>query len=69
MADADTRLMTRALEIAREGDPSPNPHVGAILADGERVLAERFHEAAGLEHAEGAVLREVGEQAKGKTAQ
>jgi diaminohydroxyphosphoribosylaminopyrimidine deaminase/5-amino-6-(5-phosphoribosylamino)uracil reductase len=67
MADADTRLMTRALELAREGDPSPNPHVGAVLADGERVLAERFHEAAGLDHAEGAVLRDVGEQARGKT--
>lgn len=67
MADADTRLMTRALELARQGDPSPNPHVGAVLADGEQVIAERFHEAAGLEHAEGAVLREAGEKAAGKT--
>jgi diaminohydroxyphosphoribosylaminopyrimidine deaminase/5-amino-6-(5-phosphoribosylamino)uracil reductase len=67
MVDADTQLMMRALELAKEGDPSPNPHVGAVLADGERILAEAFHEAAGLDHAEVALLRALGEQAQGKT--
>ena len=65
--DADDRLMMRALELAAQGDPSPNPHVGAVLADGETVIAEAYHEAAGLDHAEMAVLRASGEQARGKT--
>jgi diaminohydroxyphosphoribosylaminopyrimidine deaminase / 5-amino-6-(5-phosphoribosylamino)uracil reductase len=67
MADIDSRLMARAIEIGRGGDPSPNPHVGAVVADGDQVLAEAFHEAAGLDHAEIAVLRAAGEGASGKT--
>jgi diaminohydroxyphosphoribosylaminopyrimidine deaminase / 5-amino-6-(5-phosphoribosylamino)uracil reductase len=65
--DIDTKLMSRALELARNGDPSPNPHVGAVIADGEKILGEGFHQAAGLEHAEIVALQAAGAEAKGKT--
>ena len=32
---ADEAWMDKALEMARAGRPSPNPHVGAIVAIGE----------------------------------
>ncbi len=67
MADVDTELMSRAIELGKQGDPSPNPHVGAVVADGDRVLGEGFHAAAGLEHAEVLALNAAGDAAKGKT--
>lgn len=59
--------MARAIELARLGDPSPNPPVGAVIADGDRILFEGFHESAGKEHAEVAALNQAGAQARGKT--
>lgn len=67
MPDIDSQLMSRALELAGSGDPSPNPHVGAVVADGEDIIAEAFHEAAGLDHAEIVALRAADDSAKGKT--
>lgn len=67
MPDIDSQLMSRALELAGNGDPSPNPHVGAVIADGEEIIAEAFHEAAGLDHAEVVALRAAGDAANGKT--
>jgi diaminohydroxyphosphoribosylaminopyrimidine deaminase/5-amino-6-(5-phosphoribosylamino)uracil reductase len=66
-ADVDSRMMARAIELARKGDPSPNPPVGSLVADGETVVSEGYHERAGLEHAELIALREAGDQARGKT--
>ena len=66
MPDLDSRMMARALELARKGDPSPNPHVGCVVADGEKVIGEGFHEAAGMDHAEVAALRQAGDAARGK---
>ncbi len=60
-------MMSRALVLGRKGDPSPNPHVGALVADGDVVLGEGFHASAGLEHAELLALRAAGEAARGKT--
>lgn len=67
MPDVDAKLMARAIELAQNGDPSPNPHVGCVIADGDMIIAEAFHEAAGLDHAEIGALRAAGESAKGKT--
>lgn len=67
MTDIDSKLMARAIELARSGDPSPNPPVGALIADGERILFEGFHEAAGKEHGEIAALNQAGAEASGKT--
>jgi diaminohydroxyphosphoribosylaminopyrimidine deaminase/5-amino-6-(5-phosphoribosylamino)uracil reductase len=65
--DLDTQMMTRALELGELGDPSPNPHVGCVVASGDTILAEGYHEAAGLEHAEIVALRAAGEAARGAT--
>jgi diaminohydroxyphosphoribosylaminopyrimidine deaminase/5-amino-6-(5-phosphoribosylamino)uracil reductase len=65
--DLDARLMTRALELAREGDPSPNPHVGAVVVLGGEVVGEGHHAAAGTDHAETVALAAAGERAKGAT--
>lgn len=67
MKDFDNELMARALKLARSGDPSPNPHVGCVIADGDQVVAEAFHQAAGMDHAEVAALKLAGDAARGKT--
>ena len=50
----DAGHMARAIELARRGlfTTDPNPRVGCVIADGERVIAEGWHERAGLPHAE-----------------
>src|SRR6187402_1564636 len=68
MKDLDSELMQRALELGQNGDPTPNPHVGALVARADgTVVSEAFHEAAGLEHAEIAALRKAGAEARGQT--
>jgi diaminohydroxyphosphoribosylaminopyrimidine deaminase / 5-amino-6-(5-phosphoribosylamino)uracil reductase len=53
-AEHDRRHLTRAIELAEQGRGrvSPNPLVGAVLANGDGVLGEGFHRAAGSPHAE-----------------
>ncbi|MEO6598571.1 MAG: bifunctional diaminohydroxyphosphoribosylaminopyrimidine deaminase/5-amino-6-(5-phosphoribosylamino)uracil reductase RibD [Polyangiaceae bacterium] len=68
MEDLDNDLMRRALELGGGGDPTPNPHAGALVADAAgNVIAEGFHQAAGLEHAEVVALKKAGDAARGKT--
>jgi diaminohydroxyphosphoribosylaminopyrimidine deaminase/5-amino-6-(5-phosphoribosylamino)uracil reductase len=67
MTDLDVLHMTRALELGRQGDPSPNPHVGSVVAVGERVVGEGHHVSAGGDHAEIAALRAAGGAAQGAT--
>src|SRR4051812_29751032 len=68
MKDLDSDLMLRAIELGAGGDPTPNPHVGAVIAaqDGT-IIAEGFHEAAGLDHAEVVALKKASGAARGKT--
>ena len=66
--DLDNDLMRRAVELGGGGDPTPNPHVGAVIADAAgNVIAEGFHQAAGLDHAEVVALKNAGGSARGKT--
>jgi diaminohydroxyphosphoribosylaminopyrimidine deaminase/5-amino-6-(5-phosphoribosylamino)uracil reductase len=66
----DRRHMARALELAERGlwTTDPNPRVGCVIADGERILAEGWHERAGLPHAEAMALAAAGEPVEGATA-
>jgi diaminohydroxyphosphoribosylaminopyrimidine deaminase/5-amino-6-(5-phosphoribosylamino)uracil reductase len=61
MESADKQYMQRALELARmaEGMTRPNPPVGAVLVRAGQIVAEGFHERAGLDHAERACLKKV----------
>jgi diaminohydroxyphosphoribosylaminopyrimidine deaminase/5-amino-6-(5-phosphoribosylamino)uracil reductase len=66
--DFDQELMRRAIALGAKGDPSPNPHVGAVVASAQgEVLGEGFHEATGLAHAEVAALNAAGANARGQT--
>ena len=59
--------MARAIEAARGGRTAPNPHVGAVVARGDEVIAVGFHEGPGQAHAEVAALRVAGDRARGAT--
>lgn len=65
--ELDERMMARAIEQARLGRPSPNPHVGAVIARGDEIIAVGHHERAGHDHAEVAALKVAGEAAHGAT--
>jgi diaminohydroxyphosphoribosylaminopyrimidine deaminase/5-amino-6-(5-phosphoribosylamino)uracil reductase len=67
MTDLDSQHMLRALELGRQGDPSPNPHVGCVIAQGDTVLGTGFHATAGAEHAELLALKQAGPAARGAT--
>lgn len=66
----DAGHMARALELARRGlwTTDPNPRVGCVIADDERVVAEGWHELAGGPHAEAMALAAAGTAARGATA-
>lgn len=52
--DYDRRHLARAIELAEQGrgQVSPNPLVGAVIANADGVIGEGFHRAAGRPHAE-----------------
>jgi diaminohydroxyphosphoribosylaminopyrimidine deaminase/5-amino-6-(5-phosphoribosylamino)uracil reductase len=62
-------FMREALELARRGRAlaTPNPMVGAVLAQGSEVVGRGFHTYAGLQHAEIVALAEAGGKARGAT--
>jgi diaminohydroxyphosphoribosylaminopyrimidine deaminase/5-amino-6-(5-phosphoribosylamino)uracil reductase len=66
----DHRFMARALELAWQGlySTDPNPRVGCVIAQGEQVVGEGWHQRAGEPHAEVHALRQAGEAARGATA-
>lgn len=69
-SECDRRHMLRALELAARGlcTTHPNPRVGCVLARGDQVVGEGWHQRAGGPHAEVVALREAGELARGATA-
>ncbi|HEX2730763.1 MAG TPA: bifunctional diaminohydroxyphosphoribosylaminopyrimidine deaminase/5-amino-6-(5-phosphoribosylamino)uracil reductase RibD [Polyangiaceae bacterium] len=67
MADTDAELMQRALDLGAQGDPSPNPHVGAVIVKNGQVIGEGFHAEVGGPHAEVTAISQAGDAAKGAT--
>ncbi|WP_242112307.1 bifunctional diaminohydroxyphosphoribosylaminopyrimidine deaminase/5-amino-6-(5-phosphoribosylamino)uracil reductase RibD [Luteimonas aquatica] len=66
----DHAMMARALRLAERGlyTTKPNPMVGCVIAHGERVVGEGWHQRKGGPHAEVFALQAAGEQARGATA-
>ena len=66
----DLSLMARALQLATRGryTTMPNPMVGCVIARGDQVVGEGWHERAGEPHAEIHALSQAGSAAKGATA-
>ncbi|MBW2465396.1 MAG: bifunctional diaminohydroxyphosphoribosylaminopyrimidine deaminase/5-amino-6-(5-phosphoribosylamino)uracil reductase RibD, partial [Deltaproteobacteria bacterium] len=65
--DLDSRFMGLALREAARGRPSPNPHVGAVVVKGGKVIARGYHRRAGEAHAEALALSRAGRKARGAT--
>lgn len=66
----DEQNLRRALDLARAGIglASPNPHVGAVITDGEgNVVGEGTYTYAGMKHAEILALDAAGNRARGGT--
>ena len=61
--------MREALALAERGwgQVSPNPLVGAVVAQGDRIVGRGWHAEFGADHAEVVALREAGEEARGGT--
>jgi diaminohydroxyphosphoribosylaminopyrimidine deaminase/5-amino-6-(5-phosphoribosylamino)uracil reductase len=68
--EIDHVAMRRALELAALGlyTTHPNPRVGCVLMQGDRVVGEGWHRRAGEPHAEVHALAQAGEAARGATA-
>ncbi len=66
----DQAMMRRALALAEKGlySTTPNPRVGCVLTQGERVVGEGWHEKAGAPHAEANALVQASAAARGATA-
>lgn len=66
----DHAHMARALQLAERGryTTKPNPVVGCVIATGEQIVGEGWHERAGEAHAEVHALRAAGSRARGATA-
>lgn len=62
-------MMARAQRLAARGlyTTDPNPRVGCVIAQGEEIVGEGWHVAAGEAHAEIHALRAAGDRARGAT--
>jgi len=65
----DQLMMRRALDLAERGMYSthPNPRVGCVIVQGQRIVGEGWHRKWGEPHAEPIALAAAGDAAKGAT--
>lgn len=66
---SDLHYMQRALDIAARGvqTTQPNPRVGCVIVQDDKIVGEGFHHKAGGAHAEREALKHAGEYARGAT--
>ncbi len=70
LSTTDHEMMARALRLAERGafTTRPNPMVGCVIAHGDDVVGEGWHQRQGEAHAEVFALQAAGDRAKGATA-
>ncbi len=68
--EIDRAMMAEALALARAalGTTAPNPAVGCVITQGDRVVGRGATQPGGRPHAEVAALTDAGEAARGATA-
>jgi len=68
-SDFDVQMMQRAIDLARNGmySTKPNPAVGCVITQQEKVIGEGWHHKAGEPHAERIALASATESVKGAT--
>lgn len=68
-SEFDERMMRRAIELATLGrhTTQPNPCVGCVITQGERIVGEGWHRKWGEPHAEVLALQAAGDAARGAT--
>jgi diaminohydroxyphosphoribosylaminopyrimidine deaminase / 5-amino-6-(5-phosphoribosylamino)uracil reductase len=66
----DRGYMEMAYGLAGKGRgwSNPNPHVGAVVVEKDRIVGYGYHQKAGLPHAEAIALKMAGDRAKNGTA-
>ena len=69
IAGSDGQYMARAIRLAERGlySTMPDPRVGAVIVDGNKIIGAGFHRITGQDHAEIAALHQAGERARGAT--
>ena len=67
---SDHAMMARALRLAERAafTTRPNPMVGCVIAQGDEVVGEGWHQRKGGPHAEVFALQAAGKRARGATA-
>ncbi len=65
----DRTHMLRAIRLARQGQGyvEPNPMVGCVIVQGDRIVGQGMHQKYGAAHAEVNALLAAGKQARGAT--
>jgi len=65
----DNRMMSRAVSLARKGEGrvEPNPMVGCVITQEDRIIGEGYHRRFGGPHAEVEALRACTENPRGAT--
>ncbi|WP_243695781.1 bifunctional diaminohydroxyphosphoribosylaminopyrimidine deaminase/5-amino-6-(5-phosphoribosylamino)uracil reductase RibD [Rhodovulum marinum] len=70
MADTDARFMALALSLGARGQGRtwPNPAVGCVIVNGDRIVGRGWTAPGGRPHAEPVALAQAGAAARGATA-
>ncbi|ARC54155.1 bifunctional diaminohydroxyphosphoribosylaminopyrimidine deaminase/5-amino-6-(5-phosphoribosylamino)uracil reductase RibD [Candidatus Riesia pediculicola] len=69
MNDKDRQFMSRAIFLAKKGKftTSPNPNVGCVIVQNNRIVGESYHSKTGESHAEVLAMKKAGNFLKGAT--